>query len=54
MNFFLGLMVGFFGGGALSYLYAQAVIKEYRRAAATIGIGFDKIEGKIQAIKKAL
>lgn len=48
--FGIGLVIG----GALSYLYASAVISDYKKAASAVGLEFKKAAGVLALIKKAL
>jgi hypothetical protein len=53
-GFYAGLGIGIFGGGVLSFLYATYVVNKLKGAAAEVGVFFQKVEGKWQAIKKVL
>jgi hypothetical protein len=54
MQFAIGFTAGVFAGGVLSYLYAAAAISTFKTEAAKAGVFFQKIEGKWQAVRKAL
>jgi hypothetical protein len=54
MHFLAGLILGTFGGGFLSYLYAQKVIADYHEAAGFVGIGFKKTGSKVVAVFDAI
>jgi hypothetical protein len=47
-------VVCLFAGGVLTWLYAKSVIADYEKAASAVGTFFQKLGGKVTAVKKAL
>lgn len=54
MNFAVGFAVGFGAASVLVSLYARYVVSAFKSEAAKVGVFFQKVSGKWQAVKKDL
>jgi len=54
MGYAIAGVGGFVAGGFLVWLYKNKVISDYEKAASTAGLIFQKVSGKVTALRKAL
>jgi|GEM_PF-5110168 len=54
LHFAIGLFVGIVATAIVAIVYHAKIVADYKFAASTAGLLFNKVEGKITAIRKAL
>lgn len=52
LHFAIGLLVGIVASAIVAIAYHKVIVADYNKAASTLGIVFNKVEGKITAFRK--
>lgn len=52
LNFAIGLLAGIVATSVVAIAYHKVIVADYQKAANTVGVVFDKIEGKLTAFRK--